>query len=63
MSDVIGQVVFCAKDLPAFDGQPGQYIARKGDQLTVIDIDENGAMVESATALFYVVEDEITEVE
>jgi hypothetical protein len=63
MNLVIGQSVVCTKDLPAFDGQPGQYIARQGDLLTVIDIDENGAMVESATASFYVVEDEITEVE
>ena len=63
MSFVIGQSVVCVKDLPAFDGQPGQYIARKGDLLTVIEIDENGVMVESVTASFYVVEDEVTEVE
>lgn len=60
---VMGQSVVCAKDLPKLYGQPGQCVARKGDLLTVIDIDENGVMVESATASFYVVEDEITEVE
>lgn len=63
MNVVIGQTVVCTKDLPVFDGQPGELLAREGDELTVIEIDENGVMVRSATASFYVVEDEIKEVE